>query len=103
MGLCECVCVAWWFDWQWWIRMWVCYVCIFCLVGLLCVCVFGLVGLLVVAMMEVLFIYLFLLWFVVVGGCGGCGVDAAVDVEVFFFLFFCGGCGMGGGFCGDFW
>ena len=63
--------------------------CVYFLLGrfALCVCVFGLVGLLVVAMMEVLFIYLFLLWFVVVGGCGGCGVDAAVDVEVFFFIF----------------
>ena len=95
--------------------------CVYFLLGrfALCVCVFGLVGLLVVAMMEVLFIYLFLLWFVVVGGCGGCGVDAAVDVVVvvmgwmwrfFFFFFFFGGVfGMdggvlvGGGFCGDFW
>ena len=23
MGLCECVCFAWWFDWQWWIGIWV--------------------------------------------------------------------------------
>ena len=48
------------------------FLCVYFLLGrfALCVCVFGLVGLLVVAMMEVLFIYLFLLWFVVVGGGG---------------------------------
>ena len=38
------VCFAWWFDWQWWIRMWVCCVCVFCLVCLLCVCVCVLLG-----------------------------------------------------------
>ena len=37
--LCVCVCFSRWFDWQWWIGMWV-----------FCVCVFGLVGLLVAAM-----------------------------------------------------
>ena len=25
--VCVCVCFAWWFDWQWWIGMWVCCVC----------------------------------------------------------------------------
>ena len=25
--VCVYVCFAWWFDWQWWIGMWVCCVC----------------------------------------------------------------------------
>ena len=37
---CVCVNFAWWFDWQWWIGMWVYCVCFFCLMCLLCVCVF---------------------------------------------------------------
>ena len=44
--VCVCVCFTWWFDWQWWIGMWVCFVCVFCLVGLL-----------VAAMMEVFFFF----------------------------------------------
>ena len=44
--VCVCVCFAWWFDWQWWIGMWVSCVCVFCLVGLL-----------VAAMMEVFFFF----------------------------------------------
>ena len=32
--LCVCVCFSRWFDWQWWIGMWVFYVCVSCLVGL---------------------------------------------------------------------
>ena len=32
--LCVCVCFSWWFDWQWWIGMWVFYVCVFLLSGL---------------------------------------------------------------------
>ena len=38
-GFLVCVCFAWWFDWQWWIGMWVCFVCVFCLVGLLVVAI----------------------------------------------------------------
>ena len=48
--VCVSVCFAWWFDWQWWIGMWVSSVYVFCLVGLL-----------VATMMEVFF---FLAWVV---------------------------------------
>ena len=67
-----------------------------------------LVGLLVAAMVEGFFFF----FFAVV--CGGewmwwMWMDVDVDVEVsfccdFLFSFFVsGGCGMGGGFCGDYW